>query len=104
MQLHQLRDHDSTYCACANLMYVRVLDTLDGNASDLVNRQEPSLTKKIPWILRARAFLGGSAPSPLVPTNHAVGFGPIQPTKRAIKDASLLEQGGTEALQLDENV
>lgn len=38
------------------------------------------------------------------PTNHAVGFGPIQPTKRAIQDASLLGQGVTEALQLDENV
>lgn len=52
----------------------------------------------------ARAFLVGSVPSPLAPTNHAVGFGPSQPTERAIQDASLLEQGGTEALQLDENV
>lgn len=38
------------------------------------------------------------------PTNQPAGFGPIQPTKRAIQDASLLEQGGTEALQLDESV
>lgn len=90
--------------SCSSSHWAAVRRTLE-------EQKAQSNCKAIPTRTVANGLLGSCARfsrwlrfQSTAPTNQPAGFGPIQPTKRAIQDASLLEQGGTEALQLDENV